>query len=290
MTRYSVLFLAVLSSAALAQHDVRFPPVPSERIPVLRGYGGQVEAVLQLPAGAQGRVPAAVLIHSAGGYDQGLYEFYGAALREEGIATLGVILFRHPFKGYVPSDFIPHVFGALKYLASDPRIDPERIGVTGFSLGGILAMYAASEVLAMEHLGNGPRFAAHVPVYPVCWIHEGVARGHERQKRIAKAYDRLTGAPVHVLAGDKDELDDPDGCQRFVEALLPEARKSVALTVFPGATHAWDTHSRRYFDRAGCKGRGCEVNVVYSPETAQKGRQLMLDFFVTHLRRAKTKP
>lgn len=171
-----ILVFSVLSSGALSQQEVTFPQVPSERLPVWRGYGEQVEAVLSLPPDSAGKVPAVVLIHSAGGYDHAHYEFYGAALRQAGIATLGLILFRVPSRTHLPADLVPHAFGALKYLATHPRIDPDRIGITGFSLGGILAMYTASSMLAAEHLGTGPRFAAHVPVYPVCWIQRSCSR------------------------------------------------------------------------------------------------------------------
>jgi dienelactone hydrolase len=283
-----ILVLWVLSSGALSQQAVTFPQAPSERLPVWRGYGEQVEAVLTLPSDSAGRVPAVVLIHAAGSYNHAHYEFYGAALRQAGIATLGVILFRAPSRTHVPTDLVPHAFGALKYLATHPRIDPDRIGITGFSLGGILAMYTASSMLAAEHLGTGPRFAAHVPVYPVCRIHEEVARNAERLKRIANAYANLTGAPVHILAGGRDQLEDPDSCQKFLDALSPEARKFVALTVYPNATHNWDVgRDYRYFDRGGCNGKGCQVDVVSSVDVAQKGRQFMVDFFVSNLRRSK---
>jgi len=288
MIRVIGVLFSVLSSGVLAQQVVTFPQIPSERLPTWRGYGDQVEAILSLPSNTAGKVPAVVLIHSAEGYDSSQYEYYGTALREAGIATLGVILFQSGFRGHVPSDLVPHAFGALKYLAAHPRIDPTRIGIVGFSLGGILAMYTASDMLATEHLGKGPRFAAHVPVYPVCWIHEGVARGAARQKRIANAYSKLTGAPVHILAGGKDQLDDPDGCQKFLDALSPEARKSVTLTVYPDATHHWDAgRSYRYFDRAGCRGLGCEVDVVSSGDVALKARQTMVEFFVSKLRNSK---
>lgn len=285
---WSLVFSA-LALDAVSQQEVTFPQVPSERLPVWRGYGEQVEAVLSLPSNSAGKLPAVVLIHSAGGHDEAQYDFYGAELRKAGIATLGLILFRVPSRAHLPSDLVPHAFGALKFLAGHPRIDPDRIGIAGFSLGGILAMYTASSMLAAEHLGSGPRFAAHVPVYPVCWVHEGVARGAERQKRVANAYTRLTGAPVHILAGGRDQLDDPDGCDRFLDALSPEARKSVTLTVYPEATHNWDGgRSYRYFDRAGCKGKGCQVDVVSSMDIAEKGRQAMVDFLVATLGRTKT--
>lgn len=257
MLRFLAAFLALaaFSSNAFSQQEVTFPTVPSERMP----YAGQVEAILTLPPNATGKVPAVVLIHAGNGFfNSDQYEYYGSPLRQAGIATLGLILFRQgsrPFQSHVPSDFLPHAFGALKYLATHPNIDPGRIGTMGFSLGGVLSMYTASVSLASEHLVGGPRFAAHVPIYPACWLHEANARGSQKLK-LAGAYTALTGAPVHILAGAKDQHDDPDTCQKFIEALSPQARKSVALTIFPNATHVWDAaRSYSYFDRFACKGK-----------------------------------
>lgn len=227
----SFLVVAALSSSAFAQQEVTCPTAPSERLP----FAEEVEAILTLPSNAAGKVPAVVLIHTGGGYSHEHYEFYGPALREAGIATLGLILYRGP-KAHVPSDFLPHAFGALKYLSAHPNIDAGRIGIMGFSLGGLLSMYTASASLASEHLGGGSRFAAHMPVYPACWVHDANARA-SRKLKLAGAYARLTGAPVHILAGGKDQHDDPDTCQKFIEALSPDARRFVTLTVFPNATH-----------------------------------------------------
>lgn len=274
------LVLTALCSNAFSEQEVTFPTVPSERLP----HAGQVEAILTLPPKAVGKVPAVVLIHAGVGFlGSDHYEYYGVPLREVGIATLGLILFRagsRPFQSHVPSDFLPHAFGALKYLAAHPNIDADRIGIMGFSLGGVLSMYTASASLASEHLGSsGPKFAAHVPIYPACWLHEANARG-SRKLKMAGAYASLTGAAVHILAGAKDQHDDPDTCQKFIEALSPVARKSVALTIFPQATHVWDVgRSYRYFDRQACKGKGCDVDVVFDRDATQKGRQVVVEFF-----------
>jgi dienelactone hydrolase len=105
---------------------------------------------------------------------------------------------------------------------------------------------------------------------------------------MAGAYTGLTGAPIHILAGGKDRHDDPDTCQRFIDALPPAASKAIALTVFPNATHVWDVgRSYRYFDRFACKGAGCDIDVVFDPDVTQKGRQIVLDFFSTSLIRSK---
>jgi len=286
----SFLVFAALSSGALSQQEVSFPQAPSERLPVWRGYGEQVNAILSLPTvDAAAKVPAVVLIHTRGGYDPAHYDFYGTALRQAGIATLGLNLF-HSNPRHQPSDLVPHAFGALKYLASHPMIDPNRIGIVGFSMGGILAMYTASAMLASEHLGSGPRFAAHVPFYPLCWNHEEIARGSERTKKLANAYANLTGTPVHILAGGKDQWDDPDSCQKFLEALAPDARKSVTLTFYPNATHGWDRgQNYQYHGAAACKGRGCRVEEISDPETALKSRQVVVEFFSSVLLRTQTK-
>ncbi len=281
----SVLAVA-LSSSAFSQQAVTFPTIPSQRLP----HAGQAEAILTLPPQAEGRVPAVVVIHDYGGYaGPHQYEYYGAALREAGIATLGLILFPRGSKqmqSQPPSYFLGHAFGAIKYLSSLSNINPDRIGIMGFSLGGVLSMYTASAVLASEHLGSGRRFAAHVPLYPACWVHEANARAAQKLT-LAGAYARLTGAPIHILAGAKDQLDDPDTCHKFIEALSLDARKSVVLTMFPSATHNWDVgRSYRYFDRYACKGKGCDVDVVFDTDTSLKGRQIVVEFFSSHLLQA----
>jgi dienelactone hydrolase len=285
------IVLLALGQQALATdrspQEVKFPQAPSERLPIWRGYGDQVNAILTLPSNATGKVPAVVMIHTRGGYDSTQYDFYGAALREKGIATLGLVLFRSG-PTHQPSDLVPHAFGALKYLASRPDIDPNRIGIMGFSLGGILTVLTASEMLASEHMGNGPRFAAHAAFYPVCWIHEEIVRNTPRMNRVPDAYTRLTGSPVHILAGGKDRWDDPDSCQKFLRALAPEARKSVALTFYPDATHQWDrVVVGRYFGAAACRGQGCNVEDTYDPATAEKGKQVVLEFFTAILLRGQ---
>lgn len=276
-------FLA--STAALAQEEVTFPAASTARYP----GPTKVAGYLSLPPGATGKLPLVVFMHTAGGFgeDIGKFSFYSAALHEAGIATFNLVLFRNAPEG-LPSTYLPHLFGAFKYLAGHPRIAADRIGVMGVSFGGVMAMYAASEMLKREFLGDAPGFAAHALLYPACWVHEGIATGNVRARKAfgGDAYGKLTGAPVHVLAGGRDEVDSPGTCRKFVNALPADARKFVELTEFPDATHAWDAgRSFRYWDRAGCDGKGCQVNVEHAPATADKGRLIVAEFFAKHLKR-----
>ena len=61
-------------------------------------------------------------------------------------------------------------FGALKFLSEHPNIDPNRIGVLGFSWGGVVTMASATELYASQFGGN-LRFAAHVAHYPICYAY-----------------------------------------------------------------------------------------------------------------------
>ena len=274
-----LLMIAVPYGSALSQQDVKFPAAPSTRI----ANTGEVEAVFTLPPNAGQKVPAVVIIHTRGGYNAGHSELYAAPLRQIGIATLDVILSRYSLRAHPPSDFVPHAFGALKYLLSHPRIDSSRIGIMGMSLGGILAIYTASEILASEHLGGTPvRYVAHAGLYPVCNIHERVIRG--QQKRLLNAYDKFTGAPVLLLAGGKDQYDDPDSCQQFIAALPAVAKSHFSLIYYADATHGWDQgRNNRVYTPSACKGRGCDVDYVSDLVTTGKARESVVDFFASKL-------
>ena len=39
-------------------------------------------------------------------------------------------------------------------------------------------------------------------------------------------YQKVTGRPVHILDGDKDDFDDPDGCQRFFAEMPAEVSRA----------------------------------------------------------------
>jgi len=54
-------------------------------------------------------------------------------------------------------------------LATDPRIDPTRIGHIGFSRGGAIALHSAVEPMRQAVIaGAEPKYATHVAVYPPC--------------------------------------------------------------------------------------------------------------------------
>jgi dienelactone hydrolase len=64
---------------------------------------------------------------------------------------------------------LPDAYGALLYLKGHPAIDPEKIGIMGFSWGGALSLLTTSAWLTEQWTAGRARYAAHVPFYPVCY-------------------------------------------------------------------------------------------------------------------------
>lgn len=238
---------------------------------------------LCLPAGREGKLPAVVVIHSSGGFEDRTRAAYVEALNQAGIATLELNLFSRGGRPKTSRMNLPHTFGALTYLANHPRIDPNRIGIMGFSHGGLLSLFSASRELNETYTGGKYRFAAHVPLYPVCWAHLASAEG--RNAVYPKSvYQALTGAPVHILGGEKDHYDDADTCQKFVAALPDGARQQVGLTMYPDATHGWDgLEDKSYVDGAAHKGAGGNVSQFRNPAVAKQSLVFVSEFFQTKL-------
>jgi dienelactone hydrolase len=216
----------------------------------------EVRGELSIPAHTSPRVPAVVVVHSAGGID-GTGASYIKALNEAGFATLELDMFRPGQRPPTSRANLPHVFGALLRLASDPRIDAGRIGVMGFSWGGSLALLSASSELSAQFVGDRARFAAHLALYPACFAHAAILAGGSNSYP-SSVYQAFTGSPVAILTGANDDYDDdPQACPQFVQSLPAAARSLFHVVVYPGVGHGWDVpRDRRYLDPGAHRGKG----------------------------------
>lgn len=263
------------ASAQVKTQSVSFETAPS---PHLR-ESVTVRGTLNLPE-TPGKAPAVLILHSRAGID-GTGVFYAEPLNRAGIATLEIEMFQGAAQ--MPRDSrqnLPHAFGALKFLAANPAVDAERIGIMGFSRGGGLAIMTATQAYDDMYMQGKLRFAAHLSLYPACVPHQGVAEG--KWMAFEKGvYDKWTGKPIHILAGEQDDYDvDADACQRFVMSLPAAARPNFGVTVYPGATHGWEIPGdRTYFHDVAFKGKGGNVRYRHDPGTAEQSRRFAVDFF-----------
>jgi dienelactone hydrolase len=239
---------------------------------------GQLRVPLSEPGAPPPRVPAVVVCHGSDGVD-GRGGFHIAALNAAGIATLEVDMWagRTTVRGAAgrPSSVpqtLPDAFAALAFLATQPEIDPERIGIAGFSWGGVVSLLSATKANAAAHAAPGTAFKAHAAFYPALWSYNR-APGHD--------FADLTGAPVLVQAGGADAYDDPEVCAGFLASLAPADRAHVSLAVHEGATHAFDRDlpAKTITDPYAHKGKGGPVLFEFNPKAAQAARANLVAFF-----------
>ena len=206
---------------------------------------------LVLPAGPARRVPAMVIAHGSGGVTDAR-EFWWA----EQLGAIGVTAF-------VVDSFTPRgiretatdqsqlstaanladAFAALKLLATHPRIDPARIGIMGFSRGGVVAELAALEPYRRAMIDDATRFALHVPLYPYCndW----------------HVSARITGAPLLFLLGGSDDYTPPEPCRAYAEWFRSKGA-DVSVVIYAGAYHGFDGERAPFFYPRLVTGRNCD--------------------------------
>jgi len=221
--------------------------------------------------------PAVVICHGSDGVD-GRGEFHAQALNAAGIATLEIDMWaaRGTARGAAarprsPVETLADAFAAKAFLAVQPEVDGGRIGIMGFSWGGVVTLLAATQA-AQGLSGDAPGFRGHVALYPVCWAYETVP---------GLSLASLTGAPVLIQAGDADAYDDPDGLDQLL-ARLPEASRAVVRGVtHPGAGHGFDRDlpAQTIVDPFAHKGQGGPVLMEFQPQAAARARELTVAFF-----------
>lgn len=222
-------------------------------------------------------MPAVIIMHSSSGIDS-TGKFYAKALNNAGIATLEIDLWgaRNLQGGSAdrpasPQETLPDVFAAMAYLAAQPAIDVNRIGIIGFSWGGVLSMLTATEQY-MSLTGQPLRFAGHVAHYPVCWLYNNVP-GFE--------FTNLTGAPVLIQTGGLDDYDLPDTCPQMAANLTEDEQELIEVNVFNRAYHAWDRLEPTWVvnDPYAHLGLGGEVTLAPNKRIARKSRKNVVEFF-----------
>lgn len=196
----------------------------------------------------RGGMPAVLILHGSAGVDS-RGDFYEAALNASGIATLQIDMWQArgiaggAQRPAAPILTYPDAFSALAFLAQQPKIDPKRIGVLGFSWGGLISLGTA-ERLYVDQFGAGRTFKAHVAHYPVCygWNNAQLAAAiHTTPAQFGTQFLNLTGAPVLIEVGTKDDYDKGSGpCEALARSVNPANGGVVSVRAYPGATHAWD--------------------------------------------------
>ena len=224
---------------------------------------------------------AVLLVHGSGGVDT-RGELHTKSLNAAGFITLEIDLWAA--RGWYGKSFgragsvpetLPDVFAALGFLTALDGVDPNRIGLAGFSWGGVVAMLTRSTSY-LEKYSGGNHFAANVAFYPVCWVYNKVP-GYELSE--------LLDAPLLILTGELDDYDTPTACAEWQSGLKPADQDNVEIVVYPESYHGFNTSADRIevTDPFSHQGKGGVVIMEGNEISRAQADQTMVDFFNSNL-------
>jgi dienelactone hydrolase len=233
----------------------------------------RVSGTLYLPENGPSPCPAVVAVHGTGGMDS-RGAFYRAPILKAGIAFFEVDFRTGIYTGTMdrpaPQTFVPMGFAALRELRKLPSIDPDRIAIMGFSMGGHLTVNEAFEANRQRWMGGEKGFAAHVALYPVC------------KTFLSQSDCRVTGAPMIIFYGTEDAYGEGKNVPAFKSLLWNKCNFAVTTVEYPGASHAFDRDGPavHYSDPAAIGGRGY---MAWDPSAANDSRTRVVDFLSKNL-------
>ncbi len=212
---------------------------------------------LYLPESASARAPAPamVLLPGSGGVKLGRQMLYADLLVNNGYAVLVVDYYESrsidddkiPYPVMVTNvtefDVVTDAYSALKALNRHPAIDETRIGVMGFSYGGMATRLALDSRLKKLLAPRVPAFALHVDFYGPCFQDFNI--------------EATTGAPLLTLRGALDASNELVACT-IEEERLRAAGSEVGSRIYATAGHSWGNLGPLK-DTGTSYVRGCEM-------------------------------
>ncbi len=216
------------------------------------------------------QVPAMVIVPGSGGIQPGREHEYAEWFNARGIAAF-VIDYYEP-RGFPADanyflktaavtefDLIADAYAAFTLLGSSPRIDANRIGMIGFSYGGMATRLAMDQRIKDALAPEVPPFDLHIDAYGPCF-----------QDLQSQA---VTGAPVLTLRGTEDASNELPACV-IRENELRELGVEVTAKIYEGAGHAWEVDAPRTMSESSPYLSGCELLYDATGKAIYKGETL----------------
>ncbi len=196
----------------------------------------------------------AVIICPGGGYQYLSYKNEGLAvarwLKKNGITGI-VLFYRMPNKNYhyIPIEDAQEMIKLTRKNAEKWNIDPNQVGIMGFSAGGHLAA-AVSNIYTKE---SRPDFT--ILYYPVISMKDNITNGPskynllgDKNKKLADFYsieNKITPntPPAYIVYSSDDYVVDPKNSKIYYEKLVKNKVKAK-LTVYDTGDHGWGWSKR----------------------------------------------
>ena len=179
------------------------------------------------------KYPLVIGVAGSLGWSDHHYE-YLEMYREMGIATFELNSFKsRDITSTVGSQIevtiasmILDAYRAFEKLANHPRIDKERVSITGWSLGGGVTLFSAWMPLK-NIINKNLKFKSHLAYYPPCFIEP------ENME--------FSDSKIHILIGDLDNWTPSLPCENLVNKL--QKNTDIDITVYKNSHHSFDRNS-----------------------------------------------
>jgi len=132
-------------------------------------------------------------------------------------------------------------YRALHILSKDKRINIDKVGIIGWSLGGAVSLYSAWQPLK-EAISTDFGFKAHLSLYPPCMVEFDLLQ--------------FTDAPIHILAGELDNWVPADPCENLI-IKMKSFGANADITIYENAHHSFDRATKVRVDEDGYKFGDC---------------------------------
>lgn len=136
-------------------------------------------------------------------------------------------------------------YKALDVLSDNKNINKDNVAITGWSLGGGVALFSGWNNL-IEAISPNNNFAAHLPIYPPCFV---------------KAESmNFTDAPIHILIGEYDDWTPALACGELVDS-LKDKKNNINITVYDESHHGFDSDRPYKYIENGYSFTDCTFKV-----------------------------
>ena len=138
------------------------------------------------------------------------------------------------------ASIILDAYKAFEKLSKHPNIDKNKVSITGWSLGGAVALFSGWKPI-IKAISKDLKFASHLSFYPPCFFDP--------------ENTEFTDSPIHILIGELDNWTPAEPCNYFVKKISDNS--NVNLTIYPNSHHSFDSKEPITFNEKGYSFKNC---------------------------------
>jgi dienelactone hydrolase len=239
-------------------------------VSVSRGQPAKINVELLLPDAAAAKIPAMIIVHGSGGVDAQREYAYAQEFLKMNVAAAVIDSFGGRGIGATvrnqdavsTHDMLVDAANTLTALAHHQGIDPDRIGIIGFSKGGTVVTKAALLRYVEPLTKNAARFSLLIALYPWCGDFPLDLRASD--------------APVYLLLGSDDNYVGTASCLEYGNRVKELGGNIVAKT-YARAKHGWDVAGpTAWSDSKGQNHSKCVYDEIARGTWVERGSKIKI--------------